>query len=75
MNKKSAYTHKKMSIAYNSLKKKLPWFFTWYDNIELGVPNTTNAIDGHFSDLKTLLSNKYGKKCYLALLSQKNNKT
>ncbi|CEN44895.1 hypothetical protein CCAND95_440011 [Capnocytophaga canis] len=26
--------------------------FTWYDNYELGIPNTTNAIDGHFADLK-----------------------
>ena len=30
----------------------MKWLFTWYDHIELNIPNTTNAIDGHFSDLK-----------------------
>lgn len=38
----------------------LKWLFTWYDNIELGIPNTTNAIDGHFADLKNKLRNHNG---------------
>lgn len=58
--KKSAYTHKKLRSAYNSLRNNLPWLFTWYDNIELNIPNTTNAIDGHFSDLKNKLRNHNG---------------
>lgn len=57
---KSRYTHKKLRSAYNSLKNNLPWLFTWYDNYELGIPNTTNAIDGHFSDLKNKLRNHNG---------------
>ena len=57
---KSTYTHKKLRSAYNSLKNNLPWLFTWYDNYELGMPNTTNAIDGHFSDLKNKLRNHNG---------------
>lgn len=52
---KSHYTHKKLRSAYNSLKRNLPWLFTWYDHIEKKIPNTTNAIDGHFSDLKKKL--------------------
>ena len=48
---KSYYTHKRLRRAYRSLKSNLPWLFTWYDNIELNIPNTTNAIDGHFADL------------------------
>ncbi len=28
--------------------------------MELGIPNTTNAIDGHFADLKTKLRNHNG---------------
>jgi hypothetical protein len=52
---KSFYTHKKLRSAYRSLKTNLKWLFTWYDNIEMGIPNTTNAIDGHFADLKTKL--------------------
>ena len=29
-------------------------------NMELKMPNTTNAIDGHFSDLKNKLRNHNG---------------
>lgn len=57
---KSHYTHKRLRSAYRSLKTNLPWLFTWYDYIELNIPNTTNAIDGHFSDLKTKLRNHNG---------------
>ena len=52
---KSHFTHKKLRSAYNSLKRNLPWLFTWYDHYNLKIPNTTNAIDGHFSDLKKKL--------------------
>lgn len=58
--KKSRYTHRKLRSAYRSLATNLPWLFTWYDHIELKIPNTTNAIDGHFSDLKNKLRNHNG---------------
>ena len=57
---KSFYTHKRLRSAYRSLKTNLPWLFTWYDYIELDIPNTTNAIDGHFADLKNKLRNHNG---------------
>jgi len=57
---KSHYTHKRLRSAYRSLKTNLFWLFTWYDNMELKIPNTTNAIDGHFSDLKNKLRNHNG---------------
>ena len=57
---KSFYTHKRLRSAYRSLKNNLPWLFTWYDHIELNIPNTTNAIDGHFADLKNKLRNHNG---------------
>lgn len=57
---KKRYVHKKLRSAYRSLKTNLPWLFTWYDNFELGIPNTTNAIDGHFADLKNKLRNHNG---------------
>ena len=57
---KSYYTHKRLRSAYRSLKTNLKWLFIWYDYIELGIPNTTNAIDGHFSDLKNKLRNHNG---------------
>jgi len=57
---KSFYTHKRLRSAYRSLKNNLPWLFTWYDYFELNIPNTTNAIDGHFADLKNKLRNHNG---------------
>ena len=57
---KKRYVHKKLRSAYRSLKTNLPYLFTWYDNIELKIPNTTNAIDGHFANLKNKLRNHNG---------------
>lgn len=57
---KSFYTHKRLRSAYRSLSNNLKWLFTWYELIELNIPNTTNAIDGHFADLKNKLRNHNG---------------
>jgi hypothetical protein len=57
---KKEYVHKRLRSASRSLKNNLPYLFTWYDNIDLGIPNTTNAIDGHFADLKNKLRNHNG---------------
>lgn len=59
-NGKSRYVHKRLRSAYRSLNTNLPWLFTWYDNISLKIPNTTNAIDGQFSNLKNKLRNHNG---------------
>jgi len=53
---KSCYTHKRLRAAYRSLKRHLPYLFTYQRYPELGIPNTTNSIDGTFSYLKHLLS-------------------
>lgn len=60
LTKKSFYTHKRLRSAFRSLNNNLPWLFTWYDHYELKIPNTTNAIDGHFADLKNKLRNHNG---------------
>jgi transposase-like protein len=57
---KNRYVHKRLRSAYRSLKTNLPWLFTWYDFMPLKIPNTTNAIDGIFSDLKNKLRNHNG---------------
>ena len=57
---KSFYTHKRLRSAYRSLRNNLPWLFTWYDHLGFEIPNTTNAIDGHFADLKNKLRNHNG---------------
>ena len=53
---KSYFTHKRL----RSFNTNMTWLFTWYDNYELNIPNTTNMIDGHFSDLKNKLRNHNG---------------
>ena len=53
--KKSFYTHRRLRSAYRSLRTNLPWLFTFSDYPDLGIPNTTNSLDGLFSDLKNKL--------------------
>lgn len=57
---KKRFVHKKLRSAYRSLQVNLEWLFTWYENMPLKIPNTTNAIDGHFADLKNKLRNHNG---------------
>jgi hypothetical protein len=57
---KKRFIHRRLRSAYRSLKTNLPWLFTWYDFMELKIPNTTNALDGQFSDLKNKLRNHNG---------------
>jgi hypothetical protein len=57
---KNRYVHKRLRSAYRSLSTNLRWLFTWYDHIALNIPNTTNAIDGQFADLKNKLRNHNG---------------
>ena len=59
-NGKNRYIHRRLRSAYRSLKTNQPWLFTWYDNMHLKIPKTTNAIDGHFADLKNKLRNHNG---------------
>ena len=57
---KTYYTHKRLRSAFLSLKRHLPYLFVFEDNKELKIPNTTNALDGQFSDLKNKLRNHNG---------------
>jgi hypothetical protein len=57
---KSFYTHKRLRSAYLSLKRNLPVLFTFEEYKEMMIPNTTNALDGCFSDLKNKLRNHNG---------------
>lgn len=60
LNQKTQYTHRRLRSAIRSLKNNLPYLFTWYDYMHLKIPNTTNAIDGHFANLKQKLRNHNG---------------
>jgi len=57
---KTYYTHKRLRSAYLSLKKHLPYLFVFEDYPDLKIPNTTNALDGQFADLKNKLRNHNG---------------
>jgi hypothetical protein len=57
---KSFYTHKTLRSACFSLKRNMPWLFTFEEFPELMIPNTTNALDGLFSDLKNKLRTHNG---------------
>lgn len=57
---KKTYVHKKLRSAYRSLRTNMRWLFSWDINRELNIPNTTNAIDGQFADLKNKLRNHNG---------------
>ena len=50
------YTHRRLRAAYRSLLTNLPHLFTYQRYPELGIPNTTNCLDGMFSQLKNRLA-------------------
>ena len=49
------YTHPRLRSAYFSLKRNLDSLFVFEQYPELGIPNTTNLLDGTFSDMRRLL--------------------
>lgn len=55
-NGRSHYTHKNLRSAYLSLKRNMPYLWTFYNNIELGIPNTNNEMESLFSWLKRKLN-------------------
>ena len=57
---KTYYTHKRLRSAYLSLKRHLPHLFVFEDYKEFMIPDTTNALDGQFADLKNKLRNRNG---------------
>lgn len=53
---RSYYTHKTLRSAFLSLKRNMPWLWTWYDYPELKIPNTNNGIESLNADLKIKLN-------------------
>ena len=47
------YMRPRLRSAYFSVKRNMPLLWTFYDRPELGLPNTNNALEGLFSELKT----------------------
>lgn len=54
------FTHRRIRSAYRSLITNLPYLFTYQKFPALHIPNTTNSVDGFFSQLKQLLNTHRG---------------
>ena len=55
--KKASYTHPKVVSAYRSLRRNIPYLFTYQKYTDFKIDNTTNAIDGGvFSPMKKLMN-------------------
>lgn len=51
--KTAPYMRPRLRGAYLSVNRNMPLLWTFYDHPETGLPNTNNALEGLFSDLKT----------------------
>ena len=47
------YMRPKLRSAYLSIKRNMKLLWTFYDHPETGLPNTNNALEGVFSDIKS----------------------
>lgn len=43
----------RLRSAYLSLRRNMPWLWTFYDHPDLHLPDTNNGLEGIFSDLKS----------------------
>ena len=54
-NEQGRYMHRSVRSAFRSLKRNLPYLFTYKEERykDLNIPNTTNTCEGYFSQLKS----------------------
>lgn len=57
-----SYTHKRVRSARDSIKRHLPYLFTFERYPELQIPNTTNSLDGSFKKVKMAVGIHSGQK-------------
>lgn len=50
------YTHRRVRAAYRSLQTNLSRLFTYQQYPQYSIPNTTNTLDGMFSQIKNRLA-------------------
>lgn len=55
-----SYTHRRIRSARKSIKRHLPYLFTYKNYPELKIPNTTNDIESMNSKIKDLLRTHRG---------------
>ena len=59
---KKRYTHRRLRSAYLSLKRNMPYLWTFLDYPQYGIPRTNNALEGTFTDIKSKLRVHSGMK-------------
>ncbi|WP_201582567.1 MULTISPECIES: transposase [Psychrobacter] len=59
-NSRTWYTHKRLRSAYRSLRTNSDWLFIYQEYKHLDIPNTTNSLEGLFSELKRQLHSHHG---------------
>lgn len=59
------YTHERLRKAYRSIKRHLPYLFTYHHHPDM--PNTTNTLDGSFSHIRDKLRIHRGLKWHRKL--------
>ena len=59
---KGHYMHRRLRSAYFSLKRNLPYLYTYKRHPELDIPNTTNGLESSFAYLKELVRVHRGLK-------------
>ena len=47
------YMRPRLRSAYLSVRKHMPWLWTFYDYKDRIIPNTNNGLEGIFSDIKS----------------------
>lgn len=52
---RNTYTHPRVRSAYLSLIRNIRWLWTSQDYPQLHIPNTNNAVEKVFTDIKTKL--------------------
>ncbi len=55
-----SYKHQRLRSAWLSVKRNMEWLWTFYDNPELKLPNTNNAMEGLNSAIKEKLGRHRG---------------
>ena len=52
-NENGQFRHMRLRSAFRSIDRNMPDLFTWQENPELGIDNTTNTCEGYFRQIKT----------------------
>ena len=53
---KTHYTHQRLRTAALSIKRNMPVLWTFYDYPQLGIPNTNNAMESFFAQMKKIIN-------------------